>query len=97
MARAGGGGDSMEPRRRRERSRSREEIEAGESTSIITGMGNRHPVSLDGEGMRRAWGVGILGGRDTDDANRSGESTSIRPDVLRRALSKKDGRSEETE
>jgi len=62
MARAGGGGGGAEPRQRRERSRSREESKARESMSSSTGMGNRHPVFLDGEAMK---GVGILGGKGT--------------------------------
>ena len=51
-----GDGDGVEPRRRRERSRSREESEVGESASSSTGMGNQHPVFLDGETMRGASG-----------------------------------------
>jgi len=47
-------GDGAEPRQRRERSRSGEESEVGESTRSSSGIGNRHPVFLDGEAMRGA-------------------------------------------
>ena len=83
MARAGDDNGGAEPRRRRERSKSREESEAEKSTSSITRIGNRHHVPLDG-GAMSIGGAGILGGRGVD---RSGESTSVRPDILRRALS----------